>query len=51
MARVSPWLDAATHERTLAAAPEAGVSVRRWVSDIVKRQTGEDWFGEPAGGA
>ena len=43
MAQLTLYLDATTHERVRAAAHEAGVSVSRWVSDILKRQTDAAW--------
>jgi hypothetical protein len=46
MAQVTIYLDDAAERRVKAAARKAGVSVSRWVADLVENRTRTEW---PAG--
>ncbi len=43
MAQVTIYLTAAAERRVKAAARKSGVSVSRWVSDLVESRTRTDW--------
>jgi len=46
MAQVTIYLDDAAERRVKAAARKAGVSVSRWVADLVENRTRTDWPAE-----
>jgi hypothetical protein len=46
MAQVTIYLDDAAEKRVKAAAKKAGVSVSRWVAELVKNRTRTEWPGE-----
>jgi hypothetical protein len=46
MAQVTIYLDDAADRRMKAAARKSGVSVSRWVADVIKKQTRTDWPAE-----
>jgi hypothetical protein len=46
MAQVTIYLDDAAERRVKAAARKAGVSVSRWVADLVEDRTRTDWPAE-----
>jgi len=46
MAQVTIYLDAGAARRLRAAAREAGVSVSRWVGELVQNRTRSDWPAE-----
>jgi hypothetical protein len=43
MTRVTIYLDDATERRVKAAARKSGVSVSRWVADLIEGRTRTDW--------
>jgi hypothetical protein len=43
MAQVTIYVDAETERRLKAAARKAGVSVSRWVGELVENRTRRDW--------
>jgi len=46
VAQVTIYLDREAERRLRAAARKAGVSVSRWVSELVENRTRSDWPGE-----
>lgn len=46
MAQVTIYLDDTAEKRVKAAARKAGVSVSRWVADLVEKRTRTDWPAE-----
>ena len=43
MAQLTLYLDKDTEERVKKAAKAAGVSVSRWVSNLIRERTAEEW--------
>jgi hypothetical protein len=43
MSQVTLYIEAATLEQARAAAQAKGVSLSRWVTDVLRQQTARDW--------